>query len=171
MFKVTGLENFKNSLLRSKAKLKHNVTERYQLLVTNILVELVERTPKWSGDLAASWEVQTGKGNQGARSGLYTPLKSVPFEYPRPVAGDSLGYALVMNADEIASIRWNSHVSIQNNSKTLTVGDEGNNPYGTNPNPFSNSRPTQMVDGMFAEIAYVAAKYSSKGMRLSGGSL
>ena len=171
--KITGLENFKNSVLRSRARLKENVTHRFQLLATDILKELVNSTPKWSGDLAASWEVQTGKGNQGGRQGGYTELKSIPFEFPRPVAGDSLGYALAANAGAIKAIRWNSFVSIQNHSPTLTTGDSerGDNPYGTKANNFAvNSRP-QSIGALQAEVALVAAKYSYKGMKLSGGGL
>ncbi len=170
-FKITGLENFKNSVLRSRARLKENVTHRYQVLVTDILKQLVNNTPKWSGDLAASWEVQVGKDNQGNRQGGYTSLKVVPFEFPRPQAGDSLGYALAANSGAIKSIRWNSYVSIQNHSPTLSVGDSGNNPYGKPANPYSkNSRP-QDVGALQAQIANIAVSYSYKGMKLSGGSL
>lgn len=170
-FKITGLENFKNSVLRSRARLKENVTHRYQMLVTDILKSLVRSTPQWSGDLAASWEVQAGKGNQGSKQGGYTSLKTVPFEFPRPVAGDSLGYALTANAEALKAIRWNSYVSIQNHSPTLSTGDNGNNPYGSKANPFAdNSRP-QDIGGFQAEIALIAAKYSYKGMKLSGGGL
>jgi hypothetical protein len=84
-----------------------------------------------------------------------------------------MGYALSANSTAIQSIRWNSYVSVQNHSPTLTTGDseKGDNPYGTRANNFApNSRP-QNVGGFQAEIALVATKYSAKGMKLSGGGL
>lgn len=158
--KLSGLEKFKNSVMALEARLDKRVTAKYQEVVTDILVELVANTPRWTGDLAASWKVVVGKTAHQTlpQTGHYTPFKRVDlmpkWETPRPVPGDSLGYAMLENAEAIYNIRWNSYVSIVNNSPTVNVG----NPVG--------DRPAFLIDPKFAALDSIKSKYREEGMNL-----
>lgn len=165
---VSNLEAFKNSLMAARARTQGTVTKRYRLYVANILHDLAANTPQWSGDLAASWQVKVGAKNQIAFDPGYTELKQKEWRDVNPV--QFRGYptavktAMDKNAAAIASIRWNSKVSIQNVSQTLTVGDDEKGPLQE-----GDLRINNFIPGDFMAVQFVADKYSRKNIPLSFG--
>lgn len=164
---VKGLQGFQNTVMAARARAQGHVTARYQRLVREMLKDLAKNTPQWSGDLAASWQVMVGANNQVAVDLGYTYLKGESdFVNPKWIGDkDAVEHALQANRDAIAKIRWNSHVSIQNASQTLTDGDRGDNPLNED-----NLRPGNFIPGDIMATALVAAKYSRTKMRLENES-
>lgn len=152
---VSNLSAIKHSIDMAKARLKGEVTAQIQGVVTMMLKDLAMNTPQWSGDLAASWQVVVGKGVSPIHLGD-TPFKRRPYEYPPPhFKGDSgaVGFAMMQNQGEIASIKWNSTISIQNANPTEAVINE------------SNLRRGNFISGDIMAVKYVAQKYRDKDLK------
>lgn len=160
---VSNLSAIKHSIDMAKAKIEHTVTAQIQGVVAMMLKDLAMNTPQWSGDLAASWQVVVGKGATPSNNG-YTGFKATGrYVYPPPhFKGDpdAIGFALMANMADIASIRWNSNISIVNNSQTLTVGKDG--PPLTSQ---AQLRDGNFISGDFMAVKYVAQKYRDKNMK------
>ena len=167
---VSNLQAFKHSLEAVDARLKNGYTKAYQAHVTKMLKDLVLNTPQWSGDLAASWQVVVGSKAQAVPHG-YTMLKDTAYMTKpqegadRKSIGDTgaWGLAYANNMEAIASIRWNSHVSIQNVSKTLTVGNPDGHPLVDE----GQLRPGNFIEGDFMAVQYVAMKYVDSDLSIS----
>lgn len=152
---VSNLSAIKHSIDMAKAKIEHTVTEQIRGVVTMMLKDLAMNTPQWSGDLAASWQVVVGKSVSPIHLGD-TPFKQRPYKYPPPHSkGDpeAVGFALIQNQGEIASIRWNSTISIQNVNPTEAVINE------------TNLRPGNFIRGDIMAVKYVAQKYRDKNLK------
>lgn len=163
---VSNLEAFKKSLSAAQGRAQGTVTRRYRNYVTNILHDLAANTPQWSGDLAASWQVMVGAKNQVAMDIGPTPFKAEDGKWweqiPKAIGSDeAVKYALRMNKTAIDSIRWNSIVTIQNVSNTLTEGDDEGGPLQE-----SDLRPYNFIPGDFMAVHFVADKYSRKNVPL-----
>lgn len=157
---ISNLQTLRHSMDLAKDRIEGTVTDRYRKAVRIVLKDLAANTPQWSGDLAASWQVVVGKGAKAAYP-EYTPLKS---DFSRQLApkwkgdGTAVDLALQRAEFDIASIRWNSHVSIVNVSKTLTEGEGGP--------PLTDERqlrPGNFIKGDFMAVKYVAHKYAMAG--------
>lgn len=160
---VKGLQGFQHTVMAARARAQGHITARYQRLVRDMLKDLAKNTPQWSGDLAASWQVMVGANNQVATDPGYTYLKDEVAAVDPKWKGDkaAVEHALQVNRDAIAKIRYNSHVSIQNVSQTLTEGDRGDNPLDE-----KSLRPGNYIPGDVMATALVASKYSRVKMRL-----
>ena len=164
MFQVTGLDGFRNSLEAALARQVGRINHNYRLFVIDVLSELVENTPQWSGDLAASWRVAASGVTQRTGGTNKSPFKADPYEYPAPhFRGDkeALDYVLYTNSSVIDSIRYNTHVTIFNANKTGQIID----------NPWMEElwlRPGNFIAGDVMAIAHTIAKFNHGNIALRG---
>lgn len=155
MVAVNGLERYHEKVQLAKLRAQGKITAHYHKLVTNVLKDLSQHTPQWSGDLAASWQVVVGARSVGISSNT-TSLKVHPWQalvrHPNHMGDpEALAYALDANSQAIESIRWNSKVSIVN----------------TNPTQYKLSEP-ELRDGNFVPgdimwTAHAVLKYKFLG--------
>lgn len=148
---ISNLNAVKHSINLVKAKLEGEVNSQMRGVVGLILQDLATNTPQWSGDLAASWQVEvSGESAPIGESGL----KQDPYEYPAPhFKGDREAVDITManNAGMLSQIRYNKQISIVNNNPTVdAIVTEG------------QLRPNNFIPGDFMAVKYVAQKYRDK---------
>ena len=164
MISVTGLESVTRSVNAALARQKGILNRYYRSFVVEVLTELVENTPQWSGDLAASWRVQVEGVTSRTGGSSTTGFKSTPRVRPAPhFRGDepALVYALMVNSDVIESIRYNSRVTIFNDNPTA---DAINNPWSEE----LWLRPNNFIPGDVMAVAHAISKYGGGHIRMSG---
>lgn len=122
MLGIYGVNALRAKIVKTKAKVGETATNFVKRKTTEILTELVNNTPQFTGDLAASWTVVT---NSFSPLYGYSPLKDDVgnynlSEYPAKFKGDkeALRIALAVNSSILASIKYNTIISIQNTSPT-----------------------------------------------------
>lgn len=164
MFSIIGIETFRRSLEGQMAAMQGRLNAAYREFVVDVLIELVENTPQWSGDLAASWRVRaSGVTTRSVRTAGYygqTPFKKEPYERPAPYfRGDepAIDYVLARNQEVIASIRYNTRVTIYNNNPTGEIIMQSDIPL----------RPGNFIPGDVMAVAHTIAKYGNGTMRLT----
>jgi hypothetical protein len=162
MFQVTGIDTFRKSLEGQMAAMHGRINAAYREFITNILTELVENTPQWSGDLAASWRVRAEGLTSRSGGSSTTGFKRDPIERPPPFfKGDepAIVYALSVNSEVIQSIRYNTRVTIFNDNPTAEIITQSD----------IVLRPGNFIPGDVMAVAHTIAKYGNATMRLSTG--
>jgi hypothetical protein len=144
------------------AAMQGRLNAAYREFVVSILTELVENTPQWSGDLAASWRVRA-EGNTSRTGGSSsTGFKRDPIERPAPFfRGDepAIFYALSVNSEVINSIRYNTRVTIFNDNPTAEIITQSD----------IVLRPGNFIAGDVMALAHTITKFGNATMRLSTG--
>lgn len=161
---IRGLNKYKEKSEKQKALLKQKATEYLRASVRAVLRDLVLKTPQWSGNTAASWKIQTKSHPADWKpTRLYNP----DWEDQKPVRfiGDKEAWkvALELNAAVLKSLRWNTTISIVNESDMALD-------LATDPDAEEKLRPGNFIAGDVMAVAYVSAKYKL-GNNLLGQSL
>ena len=152
-------------LRKQEAKYKMGVTNRFRRLIYDILKDVSEHTPQWSGNLASNWVVEVGSAWQGFGGydqfmfyGHVDRGDEVQAGHPSAVA-----ISLARGKEKIEDIRWNSRVTIANHTPYAALVEQGEGPNGLKIReenrfsiPFANSHRIAMSE-------YAKAKYSSLG--------
>jgi len=162
LFSIRGIESQLRSTEAALARQLGTLNQAYRLFIEKLLVELVVNTPQWSGDLAASWIVLAEGKSSRSGSTEATGFKSTPYVRPAPhTRGDlpALQFAIMNNADVLASIRYNTRVTIYNENPTAfkIVGQE------------HKLRLANFIPGDVMAIAHTISKFNHGHISLTAG--
>ena len=153
--KAKGLDGFIKKLRQKDLIMKGKVTEIKRKLVSDVFTDLVKGSPQWSGNLASNWYIDF----HGAKS-AYNPIPNYHPTYYQ----DSDKYQVGMNPavsdtlnreiPKISQIRWNTNVTIINQTPYAKEVEEGKGP------DYKKIRPENHKYGQVAMVGYVMTKYS-----------
>lgn len=156
--KISGIESLKRRIQNVTTKTAVSATTLLKHRTRLILNELVLHTPQWSGSTAASWvvEIATYPASKYHYNFAAIRLKTDQghWKAQNPVRKignlDALAVSKDANNERIASIRYNSKVSIVNVSP---IADE----IATNPS--FKLRPGNFLPGDYLAIKHTVNKF------------
>ncbi len=147
-------------------KLKGSITRTHQNLVKTMFIDLVSKTPQWSGELALHWGIEVhGKKAPGAYSvknpawqqrERRIPQLQEPFQMG---AEPAVTMTIARELPKIAEIRYNSIVKFVNNMPYAEAVESGEGPNGRPIRP-ENRLATY---GGVAMVQYLDTKYGKLG--------
>lgn len=158
--KISGIEALKKKIQNVTTKTAVSATGLLKRRTGLVLRELVLNTPQWSGSTAASWvvEIATYPASKYhykfAASQLKADLGSWRSQNPVRRIGntDVLNVSKDVNSERIASIRYNSKISIVNMSP---IADE----LATDPD--FKLRPGNFLPGDYLAIKHTVNKFKN----------
>lgn len=155
--RISGIEALTRKIRIVPSKVAVSSTALLKRRTEQVLKELVLHTPQWSGSTAASWvvEITTYPASKYHYVVATNALKSdSDWKKQQPVRSignyDAYFVSKDMNEDRIASIRYNSKVSIRNMSP---IADE----LATDPD--FRLRPGNFLSGDYLAIQHTVNKF------------
>lgn len=158
--KISGIEALKKRIRNVTTKTSVSATALLKHRTGLILKELVLNTPQWSGSTAASWVVEIAAYPASKYHYRYAEnqLKSDKNNWrnQQPIRhignADAYNVSKDINLERIASIRYNSKVSIVNVSP---IADE----LGTSPD--FKLRPGNFLSGDYLAVQHTINKFKN----------
>lgn len=168
MLDIRGLSGFTRSVQGVKARAEGQITKKYKAFVTEVFEDLVMRTPQWSGNLAANWQVRLTNEGPASKHSWYKKGHTGGFSddtYNSVKLGDGEAPMAAIQAaiPQINKIRWNSRVRIENPVAYADLVSDGLGPRGRELRP-EHVPPFEMM------MYYIVNKYN-RGEIVMGPSL
>lgn len=157
--KISGIELLQKKIRSIPEKAKKSSTALLKHRTWRVLQELVLNTPQWSGATAASWvvEIKAYPASKYHYTAAENELKDAVDWFNQSKVrriGDLSAYLVAKesNYERIASIRYNSKISITNMSP---IADE----LATNPD--FELRPGNFLPGDYLAIKHTVTKFKN----------
>jgi hypothetical protein len=153
MLKIVGLNKYLTKSKKQQAQIKNGAANFVRGQTKKILKDLVLNTPQWSGNTAASWQIETPSSELKYYD---TKLAVEDWQELNPAFFkghlEAWRVALANAQPALKSIRYNSRISIQN---TAPYADE----LATLPESELKLRKGNYIKGDVMAVALVSTKY------------
>ena len=160
------LPDFEKVLGTAVAAMHEAINREYKRQLRIMFVDLVTRTPQWSGNYASNWRITT---NPNSSAYTPSPWKGATRRENAGVRGDTRGTATPIRLTNIslAKVDFRQPVYFMNNTPTIFEEDTGSpgvvgyeQPFeGANMASMTKVRPENLIDGQVALASYIVNKY------------